>query len=128
MGEAVGADWSPAKGLYLSGSVRKKLFGNLDEANRPSFSSLHHVRSDAWLYGRESDLTVPYLTAEYFWRPGENVYGKVMGGLLERMYGGVSTEFLWGRPRASASPWGWRSATFGSATTTGASASSTMTS
>ena len=69
MGEAVGADWSPAKGLYLSGSVRKKLFGNLDEANRPSFSSLPHVRSDAWLYGRESDLTVPYLTAEYFmWR------------------------------------------------------------
>lgn len=97
-GMAVGADWSPAKGFYLSGSVRKKLFGNLDEANRPSFSSLPHVRSDAWLYGRESDLTVPYLTAEYFWRPGENVYGKVMGGLLERMYGGVSTEFLWAPP------------------------------
>ncbi len=97
-GVAVGADWSPARGFYLSGAVRRKLVGNLDEANRPSNSSLPHVRSDAWLYAKESDFYLPYLTAEYFTRPGEDLYARVSVGLLERMFGGVSGEMLWAPP------------------------------
>jgi hypothetical protein len=97
-GIAVGADWSPAQGFYLSGAVNKRIMGNLDQADRPSDSVLPHVRSDAWLYAKESDLFIPYLTAGYFWRPGEDLYARVSGGMLEQMFGGVSGELLWTPP------------------------------
>ncbi len=34
------ADWEPAPGFVFSGSIRKNLFGNLDDATRPSTSTL----------------------------------------------------------------------------------------
>ncbi len=97
-GIGVGASWSPAQGIYLAGAVNKKIMGNLDEANRPSDSSLPHVRSDAWLYAANSDFYLPSLTASYYWRPGEDLYARASAGLLERMFGGVSGELLWAPP------------------------------
>jgi hypothetical protein len=35
------------------------------------------------------------MTAEYFFKPGRNLYGRVTVGYLEKMYGGISTEVLW---------------------------------
>lgn len=97
-GLAVGGDWSPARGFHLTGEVRAKVVGNLDEANRPSNSTLPHVRSDAWLYAKESSFFLPHLTADYYWRPGEDLYAHASAGLLERMFGGVSGEVLWAPP------------------------------
>ncbi|MFQ8432867.1 YjbH domain-containing protein [Amaricoccus sp. W119] len=97
-GIAVGGDWSPARGFHLTGEVRAKVVGNLDEADRPSNSTLPHVRSDAWLYARESSFFLPHLTADYYWRPGEALYAHASAGLLERMFGGVSGEVLWAPP------------------------------
>lgn len=54
-----------------------------------------HVRSDWARYALESDFEVSHLTAEYFFRPGENLFGRVTGGYLEQMYGGLSAELLW---------------------------------
>lgn len=87
--------YSPTPGLIFSTAVRQPLFGNLDQSTRDSNSILPHVRSDAPEYNRQSDLEVKYLTAEYFFRPGKNLYGRVTAGYLETMYGGVSTELLW---------------------------------
>lgn len=89
------AHYSPYPGLIFSGSVRKPLVGNLNKSTRISDSVLPHVRSDGAEYDRKSDLELSHLTAEYFFRPAKNLYGRITAGYLERMYGGVSAEILW---------------------------------
>lgn len=56
---------------------------------------LQRVRSDAVLYAIESDVELSYLTAEYMFRPAQDIYGRVTAGYLEKMFGGVSAELLW---------------------------------
>ncbi|WP_066608885.1 YjbH domain-containing protein [Celeribacter halophilus] len=85
----------PAQGLVLSGAIRQPLTGNLDESTRTSNSALPHVRTDSAEYAKQSDLEIKHLTAEYFFRPGRNLFGRVTAGYLETMYGGLSTELLW---------------------------------
>jgi exopolysaccharide biosynthesis protein YbjH len=82
-------------GLILSGSVRKRVVGNLNTVTRLSNSVMRHVRSDYGFYDNAGDPAVEYLMAEYFFRPGTNLYGRVAAGYLEKMYGGVSAEVLW---------------------------------
>jgi hypothetical protein len=86
---------TPARGLVFSSAIRQPLTGNLDASTRPSNSILPHVRSDAPEYAKQSDLEIKHLTAEYFFRPGKNLFGRVTVGYLETMYGGVSGELLW---------------------------------
>ncbi len=95
IGVELSASYEPRPGLVFSGSLRQPLLGNLNTATRVSNSVLPHVRSDAVLYDTQSDLELSYLTAEYFYRPGKNLYGRVTAGYLERMYGGISAEVLW---------------------------------
>lgn len=90
-----GASYTPAPGLVLSGVYRQRLAGNRDEWDRESDSVLPHVRSDITRYDEEGGSYLSYLTAEYFFRPGANLYGRATVGYLERMYGGLSTEVLW---------------------------------
>lgn len=89
------ASFEPTRGLILSGAVRQPVTGNLATSTRPSNSVLPHVRTDAPEYAKQSDLQIKNLTAEYFFRPGQNLYGRVTAGYLETMYGGVSGEVLW---------------------------------
>jgi len=89
------ASFEPTPGLILSGVVRQPLTGNLDTSTRTSDSVLPHVRSDSAEYAKQSDFQIKNLTAEYFFRPGKNLYGRVTAGYLETMYGGVSGEVLW---------------------------------
>lgn len=84
-----------APGLSMSGAARLKLLGDLDQNMRVSDSVLPHVRSDANIYDREGESGLQYLTADYFFRPGQNLYGHVSAGYLEPMFGGVSGEILW---------------------------------
>ncbi len=83
-----------APGVVVSGSVIKKLIGNLDTATRASDSVLPRVRSEANLYNR-ADPVVETLTAAWYARPAENLYSRITAGYLERMFGGVSAELLW---------------------------------
>ncbi|MEG3663206.1 YjbH domain-containing protein [Celeribacter halophilus] len=94
-GVQIAASVTSARGLVFSGAIRQPLTGNLDESIRPSNSVLPHVRSDVTEYAKQSDLEIKHLTAEYFFRPGNNLFGRVTAGYLETMYGGVSGEFLW---------------------------------
>jgi hypothetical protein len=87
--------YEPLSGLVFSGVVHQKLLGNLDNSTRVSTSGLPHVRSDAYLYAKGGSTTVPELTAAYYFRPGDNLFGRVTAGYLETMYGGLSTEVLW---------------------------------
>lgn len=87
------AAWEPGPGWIVAGTLRHRLGGNV-AGGRPSNSVLPHVRTDQVQYAR-SDTTLRDLYAAYQWRPGANLYARVTGGLLERMYGGISGELLW---------------------------------
>ena len=89
------ASFEPRPGLILSGSVKKRAFGTLNTVTRLSNSVIRHVRSDYGLYDNAGDPAIEHLTAEYFFKPGRNLYGRVTVGYFEKMYGGVSTEVLW---------------------------------
>lgn len=95
VGAQLTAEWMPVRGLYISGGVRQKLAGNIGDASRRSDSVLPHVRSDLYLYYQNDDPAISWLTAEYFGRPGSNLYSRATVGLFEQMFGGVSGELLW---------------------------------
>ncbi|MFC2970595.1 YjbH domain-containing protein [Acidimangrovimonas pyrenivorans] len=95
LGVALHGKIEPVPGLVFSGLLHKKIVGNLDKATRTSNSTLPHVRSDANLYYKTNGVTVPQLTAAYYFRPGRNLFGRVTAGYLEPMFGGVSAEVLW---------------------------------
>ena len=94
-GARVNAQYDIAPGLVLSGSVTKKLVGNLDTSTRVSNSILPHVRSDSNIYDREGDPALETLALAWYTKPAPNLYGRVTVGYLERMYGGISGELLW---------------------------------
>lgn len=86
---------TPLPGLVFEGLLHQKVIGNLDKATRVSTSTLPHVRSDAPLYFKSDGITMPQLTAAWYFRPGRNVFGRVTAGYLETMFAGVSGEMLW---------------------------------
>lgn len=94
-GAELKADLTLRPGFVLSSQFRLPVVGNVDEVRRVSDSVLPHVRSDWARYAQESDLEISHLTAEYFFRPGESLFGRMTGGYLEQMYGGFSAELLW---------------------------------
>lgn len=81
--------------LILSGSITKKLSGNLDSVTRAIPSGLPRVRTDYAEYSRQGDPALEHLTLSHFSRPGRDLYGRITAGYLETMYAGVSTELLW---------------------------------
>ncbi len=88
-------DYVIRPGLVLSADLRLPLFGTMDDVARVSDSVLPHVRSDWARYARESNFRITRMTADYYWRPGKDLYAKVSGGYLEEMFGGVAGEVLW---------------------------------
>ena len=85
----------PLPGLVFEGVLHQKVAGNLDKSGTTSTSTLPHVRSDVALYYQSNGVTLPQLTAAWYFRPGKDLFGRVTAGYLETMFGGVSTELLW---------------------------------
>lgn len=94
-GVALTGQYEPFAGFVLSGRIHQKLLGNLDESTRASTSVLPRVRSEAYLYSKSDGPTLPELTASYYFRPGDDLFGRVTAGYLEPMFGGISSELLW---------------------------------
>lgn len=94
-GIELSAKYRATPGLTFSGNLRYRLLDNFATTPRFSNSVIDHVRSDATFYARADGLVLDHLTANYLFRPGPNLYGRVTAGYLERMYGGISTEVLW---------------------------------
>ena len=95
LGARLEGTYEISPGLVLSGSVKKRVIGNLNTVTRISNSVMRHVRSDYGLYDNAGDPALEYLTAEYFFKPARNIYGRLSFGYLEKMYGGLSAEALW---------------------------------
>ena len=94
-GLRVAADYEIRRGVILSGTITKKLAGNLGLAEDDSVSSLPPVRTDIGRYDALGDPGLETLTAAWYGRLGTNLYGRLTVGYLERMFGGVSGEVLW---------------------------------
>ncbi|WP_376871543.1 YjbH domain-containing protein [Albirhodobacter sp. R86504] len=94
-GIALHGSYEIAPGWSLSGTIRQKIAGNLDESERVSDSEIYHVRSDLVEYQKHGDLAIQRLTGDWYAHPSENIYTHVQAGLLERMYGGIAGEVLW---------------------------------
>nr|WP_180888002.1 YjbH domain-containing protein [Ruegeria sp. THAF57] len=95
IGAALGLDYTLSPGFTLSTGLRQPIISTLDDTTRVSDSVLPRVRSDWPIYAQESNLRVEHMTAEYLWRPAENLYARTTLGYLETMFGGVSAELLW---------------------------------
>ncbi|WP_136646056.1 YjbH domain-containing protein [Tabrizicola sp. YIM 78059] len=95
VGVRLGASYDIRPGLVLSGSVYKRLFGNVDRSGEYSDSDLPHVRSDSSRYTKFADPGIEKLTLAWYARPAENLYSRVTLGYLERMHAGISGELLW---------------------------------
>ncbi len=89
------ASFRPAPGLTFAGQFRYPFFGNIEDSERVTDSRIEPVRTNAVRYAQESELEINKLTAEYQFRPGKDLFGRVTAGYLERMFGGVSAELLW---------------------------------
>ncbi|MBY8974284.1 YjbH domain-containing protein [Rhodobacteraceae bacterium NNCM2] len=82
-------------GLSANGRISKQIVGNLDDIPVVNDSQLPHVRSDYPLYLKDGDPAITRLTGDYLVKLDDSLYGRVSVGLIERMFGGVSTEILW---------------------------------
>jgi len=91
---AAGARVEFGDGFSVAGAVQQALFGNLD-GGLPSDSQLPHVRSDYALYARDGKTSIPGLYAERVWNLAPDVFARATAGLLEPMFGGMSSEVLW---------------------------------
>lgn len=87
--------YEPRPGLVFSGSITQRVAGNIADSYRVNSTKLPPVRSNHVLYERGDQPVVEHLTGNYFFRPGEDLYGRVSAGYLERMFGGVQAEVLW---------------------------------
>lgn len=96
LGLRLGARYELRPGLFLSGSITKSVTEAFSEMQlQPNTSVLPHVRTDGQRYARLGDPGIETLTAAWYTPLGNDLYGRVTAGYLERMFGGVSTELLW---------------------------------
>ncbi|MBO6601633.1 MAG: YjbH domain-containing protein [Roseicyclus sp.] len=81
-------------GWVVEGSIAQRLAGTLDRA-RVSPSRLPPVRTSLPLYEGNDSPVIETLTFAHYRSLGDDVYGRVTIGYLERMFAGVSAELLW---------------------------------
>ncbi|QHS09376.1 YjbH domain-containing protein [Sinimarinibacterium sp. NLF-5-8] len=80
----------------VTGVLGVKIGGNLDRATSPRSGTLHRVRSDLEKYQTQSgDIYLQRLDSTFIFPIASQWYGGITAGILEDMYGGVSTEILY---------------------------------
>jgi len=84
-----------APGLRLAGTYSRNIVDTFDQLNNGSDSQLPRVRSDIIRYLRDGKSGVANLYLDYVFSPYTGWYAKLIGGLLEDMYGGVAGEILY---------------------------------
>ena len=82
--------------LILSGAFAQKAGGNLDQARASNtVASVQRVRSEATKYNDNDTPVMESMTLAWYQHPARNIYTRLSGGYLERMFGGMSGEVLW---------------------------------
>lgn len=115
-GAQLKASYEFMPGLIVSGTIRQRAFGSMEQrgpgipgqrgehytpeeyVSNPAYeyyNGVPRVRSDTRMYTGNDSPRIPELTLSWYAQPTEAIYSRVTVGLLERAYGGVSTEVLW---------------------------------
>lgn len=89
------ASYQFTRGLSVTGELSAFLIGTDQKTESTSSSPLPRVRSDSDLYYSGRDIDIERLTADYVTKFRPALYGRLTGGILERMFTGVSAEVLY---------------------------------
>ncbi len=84
-----------APGTWLAGKLNLRLLDNYGKFVADGPSDLPRVRTDLRRYALASRLTMPLLQLTHVDRLSSDQYLSVYGGMLEPMFGGVGTEWLY---------------------------------
>ncbi|MEE2862156.1 MAG: YjbH domain-containing protein [Paracoccus sp. (in: a-proteobacteria)] len=117
VGAEARASYEIMPGLIATGALRQRAFGDIGqrgpgipgergeyytpeeyEANpelETTPEGVPRVRSDTRMYTGNSSPVIPELTLAWYAKATPAIYTRVTVGLLERAYGGISTEALW---------------------------------
>ncbi|KJZ19497.1 YjbH domain-containing protein [Loktanella sp. S4079] len=96
LGVKVRAEYQITPQMVLSGAVVQSLVRrDGDDPVADPTPELQNVRTDSGFYGDDGFPVLENLMLTHYGRPGANLYSRVSGGYLERMFGGVSAELLW---------------------------------
>ncbi|MFV0384153.1 YjbH domain-containing protein [Paracoccus sp. (in: a-proteobacteria)] len=109
LGAQIRASYEFMPGLVLSGLVRQRVVGNIDQdapggmgideyddaGHDYNSRGVPRVRSDGRMYSGTKHPVIPRLTLAWYAHPTQQTYTRVTAGLLERAYAGVSAEALW---------------------------------
>lgn len=95
-GLSLGGIYRLQPNLVLTGAIGQSLV-NADKQDPvpDSTPDIQNVRTDATYYGDDGVPVLQNLTLGYYGRPGRDLYGRITGGYLEQMFGGISAELLW---------------------------------
>jgi len=92
-------NYEVAPGFSLDAAATLRVSGDIsDEENDTNDSKIQNVRTSAREY--DNRVQLEKLTANWYSRPAQNLFGRVTVGYLETMYGGVSGEVLWKKPNS----------------------------
>jgi hypothetical protein len=83
------------RGWWLGASQSIMLLDTFHDISRESNSVLPHVRSDVARYLKEGRYGFDSLQTSYYFKLGEEVYGRATAGYLEEMFAGVGGEVLY---------------------------------
>lgn len=93
--------WYVRPDTWMTGAVRYRLIDNYEKFKLSSNSVLPNVRTRMREYMTTSEFTMPLMQMTHVRKLGNDQYLSVYGGMLESMFGGLGTEWLY-------RPWGSR--------------------
>ena len=97
IGVEAGLRYQPSPGWVVGGSTQYRVYDWRDRDVTPSTASQNvpKVRTGARQYLAASRLGLQDLYVSKYFRPSDDIYGRLSAGYFEHMYGGVSGEVLW---------------------------------
>lgn len=90
--------WSPTPDIAVNGVISAEIISNYDEFNylvENNPTNVPRVRTYVREYATQSDIWLNSLQLTYAKQLDTNLYASVYGGYLERMFGGIGTEWLY---------------------------------
>jgi hypothetical protein len=94
-GVALSAGLRLSRGWFVEGSFVASLYNDFDKIRRDTNSVLPHVRSDIAQYLKHGDYGLENFSTSYYFKLAPEIYGRVRGGYLERMFAGAGGELLY---------------------------------
>jgi hypothetical protein len=92
-------NYEMAPGFTLDAAAAVRVSDSGSDDGDISDSKIENVRTSSRQYNNRVQLEK--LTANWYSRPAQNLFGRVTVGYLESMYGGVSGELLWKKPSSA---------------------------